>query len=267
VNTVEGPTAGTWRERAGEEPEPRPPEPRPLGPDDLQSDVGQALATIRARVAEAARRSGRDPREVRLVAVTKGVSPVRVQEALAAGLTDFGENYASELAAKASLLPGATWHFIGKLQTGTAPRVADHARWVHSGEPGRALERVARRAARSGRDLEVLVQVDFTGRRQGVAPEDVEDALRAISELPAVRVVGLMTLPPWEGTAEGSRSYFRRLRELRDRLRMRWPGLEELSMGMSGDYEVAVEEGATMLRVGTALFGPRPAPGAESGGG
>ncbi|HXF57635.1 MAG TPA: YggS family pyridoxal phosphate-dependent enzyme [Actinomycetota bacterium] len=226
--------------------------------------VEQAVREVRASIEEACRRVGRRPEEVRLVAVTKGVPVLRVREALAAGVEDFGENYASELAAKAALVPEAVWHFIGRLQTGTAPRVADHARWVHSAEPERALERVARRVARAGGELRCLVQVDFTGRRQGVRPDDVEAAVEALAGLSAVRVVGLMTLPPWEGTAEGSRPYFRALRELRDRLRERWPELRELSMGMSGDYEVAVEEGATMVRIGTALFGPRPAP---AGGG
>lgn len=227
-------------------------------------EVERAVREVRARIEEACRRVGRSPEEVRLVAVTKGVPVLRVREALAAGVEDFGENYANELAAKAPLVPEAVWHFVGRLQTGTAPRVADHARWVHSGEPGRALERVARRVARGRGELRCLVQVDFTGRRQGVRPEDAEAAVEAMAELSAVRVVGLMTLPPWEGAAEASRPYFRALRELRDRLRGRWPDLRELSMGMSGDYEVAVEEGATMVRVGTALFGPRPAP---AGGG
>jgi pyridoxal phosphate enzyme (YggS family) len=218
----------------------------------------EALRTVRANIEAACRRVGRDPREVVLVAVTKTVPAEAVHRARLLGVEHFGENYAAELARKAPLVP-ATWHFLGKLQRGTAPRVAAHARVVHSGEPGSGLERVARRAAALGRGLRVLAQVDFTGRRQGVSPEEVGGFLRASAGLPAVQWVGLMTLPPWTGDPERARPYFARLRELRDRLRRRWPGLGELSMGMSGDYEVAVEEGATMVRIGTALFGERPA--------
>jgi PLP dependent protein len=207
-------------------------------------------------MATACRRSGREPQSVTLVAVTKTVPLDIVRKAREAGLADLAENYANELAAKARAVP-ATWHFVGKLQTGTAGSVADHAQVVHSAEPGRALERVAVRAARNGTVLRCLVQVDFTGRRQGVAPELVRDAVGRVSELEGLAVVGLMTLPPWTGEAEAARPYFARLRRLRDEHRDASPGLLELSMGMSGDYEVAIEEGATMVRVGTALFGER----------
>jgi uncharacterized pyridoxal phosphate-containing UPF0001 family protein len=128
---------------------------------------------------------------------------------------------------------------------------------VHSAEPGRGLHRLARRAVDSGREIRCLVQVDFTGRRQGIGPETVESFIAEAQDEEGIRLVGLMTMPPWTGMAEGGRPFFARLRELRDRLRRRWAGLAELSMGMSADFDVAIEEGATMVRVGTALFGER----------
>jgi PLP dependent protein len=221
--------------------------------------IDGAVAEVRARMAAACRQAGRDPQSVTLVAVTKTVPLLTVREARAVGLADLAENYANELASKATAVQ-ATWHFVGKLQTGTAATVADHAQVVHSAEPGKALERVAARAVRNGTSIRCLVQVDFTGRRQGVAPEMVEEAIERVAELPGIAVVGLMTLPPWMGGGEAARTYFAELRRLRDDLGSSQPGLSELSMGMSDDYEVAIEEGATMVRVGTALFGARPSP-------
>jgi pyridoxal phosphate enzyme (YggS family) len=195
---------------------------------------------------------------VTLVAVTKLVPLDKVRTAAEAGVGHFGENYAKELAAKAPEVP-ATWHFLGKLQRGNAARVVEHADVIHSAEPGAALDRVARRAAARRRAIPCLVQVDFTGRRQGVSPEAVEGFLRGLRGREGIEPIGLMTLPPWTGDPEEARPLFAGLRLLRDQLRETWPEIGELSMGMSGDYAVAVEEGATMLRIGTALFGERPA--------
>jgi pyridoxal phosphate enzyme (YggS family) len=215
-----------------------------------------ALGAVRARMGEAANRAGRDPREVLLVAVTKGVHVEVVERARALGIEDFGENYANALAGKAMVVP-ATWHFLGKIQYGTVPRVAVHADVVHSAEPGRGLHRLARRAVDAGREVRCLAQVDFTGSRQGVGPEAIESFLSAVQDTGGIRVVGLMTMPPWTGEAEGARPYFARLRAIRERLRPRWDDIGELSMGMSADFDVAIEEGATMVRIGTALFGKR----------
>jgi PLP dependent protein len=227
------------------------------GPDPRTEAIRAAAAGVARGIAEACDRADRDPAGVRLVAVTKTVPPQTVGLALEAGLKEFGENYAAELARKAAEIP-ALWHFLGNVQTGTAARIAESASVIHSAEPGGGLEAVARRAAARGRTIECLAQVDFTGRRQGVDPEDVEPFLQAAASLPGVRFVGLMTLPPLAPDPELSRPYFARLRTIRDRLRDRWPEVVELSMGMSGDFPVAVEEGATMVRVGTALFGERP---------
>jgi PLP dependent protein len=190
------------------------------------------------------------------VAVTKTVPAELIEAARSEGLEDFAENYASELAEKAPRIQ-ATWHFVGKLQRGTVHRVADHADVVHSAEPGRALTRLAARAASGAKVLRCLLQVDFTGGRQGVGPDEAVDVVDSWATRDGIRLVGLMTLPPWTGDPEAARPFFIRLRELRDRVRQAHPEVAELSMGMSGDYEVAVEEGATMVRVGTALFGPR----------
>ncbi|MGH2554867.1 MAG: YggS family pyridoxal phosphate-dependent enzyme [Actinomycetota bacterium] len=215
------------------------------------------IAAVRRRIQAACDRSGRDPGDVLLVAVTKTVSVDVIVEARSQGVDDFAENYASELVAKAPLVE-ATWHFIGKVQRGTAHHVADHSDVIHSAEPGRALERIGRRAASVGKRIRCLLQVDYTELRQGLRPEDVPGAVEACSSLDGIVVAGLMTLPPWLGDPEATRPFFAHLRILRDRIRSAHPGVVELSMGMSGDYEVAVEEGATMVRIGTALFGPSP---------
>jgi len=226
-------------------------------------DLEEHVAAIHAAIHRACDRAGRDLMDVRLVAVTKGVPAQRIKQARAAGVEEFGENYVRELAAKATDadLNGATWHFVGVLQSHTAHRVADLADVVHTLGPGHGPDRLSRRAEERGGPVPSLVQVDFTGRRAGVEPDELGPLLEHLRELPGIRVTGLMTLPPLPERPEDSRPHFRRLRELRDRHREHAPDLRELSMGMSADYEVAVEEGATMVRIGTALFGERaPAP-------
>jgi pyridoxal phosphate enzyme (YggS family) len=216
--------------------------------------VEAAVARVRERIALACVRSGRAPGSVRLIAVTKTVPAETIRQAVAsAGLTDLGENRARDLAAKAASIP-ATWHFLGKLQRGTAHLVAANAAWVHSAEPGTGLAALARHAARSGARLRCLVQVDFLGTRQGVAPEEAANFVEQARSLVGLDIVGLMTLPPATADPEGARPYFAQLRELLERLSRAHPGLQELSMGMSADYQVAVEEGATMVRIGRALF-------------
>jgi pyridoxal phosphate enzyme (YggS family) len=230
----------------------------PLAPGSvLGTTLLDSISAVRAGISEACRRSGRPAEDVTLIAVTKTVPLEVVLQARDAGIEHFAENYANELAAKAPQVPG-TWHFLGKLQRGTAARVADHAAVIHSAEPGRALERVAARAEGRAHTIDCLVQVDFTGARQGVRPEEASAFVEEADRLPGIVVTGLMTLPPWTEDPEGSRPFFARLRELRDDMANGHPGVRELSMGMSVDYEVAVEEGATMVRIGTALFGPRP---------
>ena len=225
-----------------------------------RTELETNLRSVRSAIGAAAERAGRDPADVTLIGVTKTLPSTLVGWAAEAGLADLGENYVKELASKRSAAPNARWHFIGPLQSHTAHRVATNADVVHSAVPGRALERLAGRAVRERRTVPVLLQVDDAGVHAGVPPEEAEAALRSIGELEGVEAVGLMTLPPEPSDPEDSRPHFARLRTLRDDLRKRLTDLRELSMGMSLDYEIAVEEGATMVRVGTALFGSRPRP-------
>lgn len=222
-----------------------------------RTDVLRNLSDIRAGIAAAALRSGRDPALITIVAAAKTVPVEAVRWVVDAGVTAVGENYVAELRAKAPVLPEARWHFIGTLQRGTAHRVADFANVVETVSAEGALRRLAGRAARAGRTLDVLIEVDFTTERSGVMPEDLPAAASLVASLEGVRLTGLMTLPPVPETPEDARPYFRRLRDLRDDLRRTSPEVLELSMGMSLDYPIAVEEGATMVRIGTALFGPR----------
>jgi pyridoxal phosphate enzyme (YggS family) len=221
------------------------------------AELESNLDRVREGIANACHRSKRDASSVTLVAVTKTVPVGLVARARDLGISDFGENYVQELAAKKEAVPDARWHYVGTLQSHSAHRVADHADVVHSLEPGRAVHRLAARAIGRGEELPAFVQVDLTGRRAGTAPEDTEAFVAESSGLEGLRIAGLMTLPPEPATPEDSRPYFRRLRELLEGLHEDFPGMTELSMGMSLDYEVAVEEGATIVRVGTALFGMR----------
>jgi pyridoxal phosphate enzyme (YggS family) len=227
-----------------------------------EQGVAARLDRVHGRLADACTRAGRRPEDVRLIGVTKDVTPVAVGQAWEAGLTDFGENYAQDLPAKREAAPEGTWHFIGRLQRNKVRRILDLADVVHSLEPGGAARRLAD-LAEATRPIDCLVEVDFTGERVGVAPESVEPFLKDLGDSPGLRIRGLMTIPPQD---QAPRPYFARLRELRDRLRLTNEELGELSMGMSADYEEAVEEGATMVRIGTAIFGSRPGRGDRRAG-
>jgi hypothetical protein len=229
---------------------------------DSREAVLANLARVRAGIARACERSGRDPGEVRLVAASKAVSVEAVRWAHEDGVEDFGENYVRELEAKREAVRGPRWHFIGTLQSHTAHRVADLADVVQTLTPGNAIGRLSRRAAQRGRRIAALIEVDFTGERTGVAPERCVDFADEVSAMDGLDLRGLMTLPPMPQVPEETRPWFIRLRELLAEVKATHPQAEELSMGMSMDYEVAVEEGATMVRVGTALFGERPPAGA-----
>jgi pyridoxal phosphate enzyme (YggS family) len=222
-------------------------------------NLAERLEGIKAAIAEAAETAGRDPRDVTLVAAAKTQPVETVRAALALGVTSIGHNYVQELRrAREALGPSAArWHFIGTLQSSTAHQVADLADVVETLAGERAVARLAGRAVRAGRVVDALLEVDFTGRRSGYAPDEVTAAADAVASIEGVRLRGLMTIPPAAPTAEEARPWFRRLRELRDRVRERHDQVLDLSMGMSLDYQVAVHEGATMVRIGTALFGPR----------
>ena len=223
----------------------------------------RARTAVLERIADAAARSGRDPAAVRLVAVSKTVDAERVRAAVSAGLTELGENRVQELAAKAPLVPGARWHLIGPLQSNKVRRaveVADVIQSVDSLELGRRLDRIAAEL-RPGAPLPVLLQVnvDDDPAKAGFRPADLAAALDELLGLAGLRVDGLMTIGRLVDDPEAARPTFAALRTLAERLRRGHPGLgPELSMGMSDDYPVAVEEGATIVRVGRALFGERP---------
>jgi pyridoxal phosphate enzyme (YggS family) len=216
------------------------------------------LAVVRERMAAACARARRDPGGVRLVAIGKNVEPEALGWVRDAGVEDLGENYVRELRAKREVVGSVRWHFVGTLQRGSAHHVAELADVVQTVVPGKAMARLARRASERGLSLPALVEVDFTGDRAGVAPEEVSAACEEVASADGLRLVGLMTIPPPTQSAEDARPYFRRLRGLLADVAERHPEAVELSMGMSLDYEVALEEGATMVRVGTALFGARP---------
>lgn len=222
------------------------------------------LAQIQERMAAAARRGGRDPEQVRLVAVSKRVSAERIAEALAAGQALFGENYLQEVQEKIKLLPPAiNWHFIGHLQSNKATTAVGLFAMVETVDSLKLARLLDRQAEAAGRVLPVLVQVNVGREPQkaGVAPEAAEKLLREMGECAHLQVMGMMTMPPFFDQPEAARPFFRDLRLLAETLTAKGllgaHGPVELSMGMSGDFEAAIEEGATLVRVGTALFGSR----------
>jgi pyridoxal phosphate enzyme (YggS family) len=217
------------------------------------------LATIRGTIADACGRVGRDPASVTLVAAAKAVPPEVVGWVAEAGVTAVGHNYVQELRSMHASVSGVRWHFIGTLQASSAHHVAALADVVETVAGDRATSRLARRAHGAGRVVDVLIEVDLTGERSGVAPDELPAFADLVAGLDGIRLRGLMTLPPIPERAEDGRRWFAELRALRDGLARTHPQVVELSMGMSLDYAVAVEEGATMVRIGTALFGPRTA--------
>lgn len=209
-------------------------------------------------------RAGRDPQSVRLVAVSKKIAPPLIEEAMTWGQTLFGESYMQEAKEKISRLPAAAqWHFIGHIQSKKARAAATLFDLVHTVDRLKLAQALDKHAGLAGRTLSVLVQINVSGeaQKEGVAPAAAEALLAATGELPNLRLRGLMTMPPFMDNPEDVRPFFRTLRQLAEHFAAkgyfdRRDGFE-LSMGMSGDFEVAVEEGATLVRVGTAIFGPR----------
>jgi pyridoxal phosphate enzyme (YggS family) len=233
------------------------------------SDTGIAerLEAVCARIVAAARRAGRDPAEIVLIGAAKTRSADEVAQAAGAGLTCVGENYVQEARDKRASLAGREdtarlrWHLIGHLQRNKARDAVRTFDVIETVDRAALAQELERRAAAEKRTLEILLQVNVSGEPQksGVAPEDLSDLLAACAALTHLRVTGLMTVPAATDDPAAVRPAFTRLRTLRDELRGAAGGesLRELSMGMSADFEVAIEEGATLVRVGTALFGPR----------
>lgn len=221
--------------------------------------VADRLAAVRRRISRAAERAGRSPNAVLLVAVTKGHGPQVARAALAAGQVDLGESRAQELADKAAAVgPGARWHFVGRLQRNKVGGLVGRVSLVHSVDRLPLAQRIAAEAHRAGRVQRVLVQVNVGDdpAKAGCAADDAPALVAAVRALDDIACEGLMTIPPFDADP---RPVFASLRRLRDDLREQFPEVQHLSMGMSRDLEAAVEEGATIVRLGEALFGPRSA--------
>lgn len=218
------------------------------------------MRAVEQRITSAAERARRKRSDITLVAVSKKFSSCRIREAYGVGLRDFGENYVQEFSAKSKELmdlTGARFHLIGHLQSNKARVACELFQVVQTVDSPKLLERLNTHAAERAIILEIFLEVKLSGEQSktGAAPEDIPALLDAARDCPSVHVSGLMTMPPWSEDPELSRPYFKALARLAEQ-----NGLRELSMGMSNDLEVAIEEGATTVRVGTALFGKRPKP-------
>jgi pyridoxal phosphate enzyme (YggS family) len=231
---------------------------------ELDASIPGRLADVRARIARSAARAGRDAASVRLVAVSKTYGAGVVAAAIAAGQVDFGENKVQEGLQKIGAVADTTirWHLIGHLQSNKARKAAEAFHWIHAIDSVALLQQIDAAATEAGRQPRVLIQVDLAGEttKHGAAPDEVPEIAAAAGACRAAELVGLMLLPPAVADPENARPWFRRLRDLRDGLvAAGTPAarLAELSMGMSHDFEVAVEEGATIVRVGSAIFGAR----------
>ncbi len=217
---------------------------------------------VMENVEKAAARAGRSLSEVTVIAVTKTFALEIVKAAKEAGITHFGENYVQEALEKIKVAENATWHFIGRLQRNKAKYLPGNFQWVHSIDKAEVASTLERRAAGAEKTLHVLIQVNIAEEptKGGVAPEKVQDLLDELLQFQFVKPRGLMIIPPLPEKPEDSRKWFVKLRELRDQLKAKgYPSeaLQHLSMGMTDDYTVAVEEGSTMVRIGRAIFGER----------
>jgi hypothetical protein len=229
--------------------------------------ISENLAAVRQRITAAARRAGRSPEEIELVAVSKTQPVESIRDAYAAGQRLFGENRVQEFSSKAPLLQDlkdAKWHLIGHLQTNKAAKAAELFRAVDSVDSLKLAEKLDAAARKTGAKLNVLIEVNVGGEaaKSGVAPDSLmlEELLIAAPRLEALDFRGLMTVPPFTDDREEARPYFRKLRELRDMIASRKlpsVAMDQLSMGMSHDFEVAISEGSTCVRVGTAIFGAK----------
>jgi pyridoxal phosphate enzyme (YggS family) len=225
--------------------------------------IARNLEKIRARIDAAARRAGRDPSSVRLVAVSKTQPAAAVSEAARAGQRLFGENYVQECAAKAAAVAESVeWHFIGHLQSNKVRQLAGLVTMIHSVDRLSLAREIDSQWGRLGACCDLLVQVNVSGEasKSGTSLDEAVSLVRQVAALPHLRIRGLMAMPPFFDDPEGARPYFRQLRQMAEEIRMLGvPGVEmdELSMGMSGDFEVAIQEGATLVRVGSAIFGER----------
>ena len=224
------------------------------------SDIATRVRAVNERIAAAAARVGRSPEDVTLVAVAKTWPASHVVAAARAGVIHFGENRAQELTSKAELVDSpVTWHFVGTLQSNKVRHVIGLARLIHSVDELDLARVIARRAANAGLEQQVLIEVNLSGEstKSGASPDEAVDLAGAVDELDGVSVRGLMTIPAFPDDPEDARPAYRQLAALGAELQERLLAATHLSMGMTRDFEVAIEEGATIVRVGEAIFGPR----------
>ena len=235
--------------------------------------ISENLQQVNRRIAEAAKRAGRNPSDIRLLAVTKEQSAVTVAEGVRLGMTLLGENKVQEAQDKIETLgrDECEWHFIGRLQKNKVKFIFDLFDLIHSVDSLALAEAIHKKAQILGSCMPILLQVNISGEKSklGIDPLKLPKEIQKFAKLEGVKISGLMTIPPFDRNPENSRPYYARLRKLRNtcsNLNIPQINLDELSMGMSNDYEVAIEEGATLVRVGTGLFGPRPSIGGQTAG-
>ncbi|MDD5531223.1 MAG: YggS family pyridoxal phosphate-dependent enzyme [Syntrophales bacterium] len=229
----------------------------------MRDSVSREIEEVREIIAETASRAGRDPSDVKLMAVTKSVDDERIMEAIEAGVDMIGENYVQEAKRKIEKMGRkAPWHMIGHLQTNKAKYAVRLFDLVHSVNRIGLAQELARRSSQAGLVSRVLIEVNLSGEptKSGAPPDQALSLIRECSRIPGLSIQGLMTMAPWSDNPEDARPFFRGLRQLRDRIsgeKIEGISMKELSMGMSDDFQVAIEEGATIVRIGRRLFGER----------
>lgn len=218
--------------------------------------LAENIEFVYKNIRQAARRANRNEADIQLVAVTKQVSIETAQQAVKLGLKNFGENKAQELLKKSQAIPGVQWHFIGRIQTNKIKYIVPNSEIIHSVWRIKELVEIDKRAYNLKKIQRVLIEVNVSGEdtKAGIRPEDLKSFLKEAERFKNVELIGFMTMAPFVEDPESIRWVFRKLRELRDEYQGNYPNLVHLSMGMSNDYEIAVEEGATILRIGTAIF-------------
>jgi pyridoxal phosphate enzyme (YggS family) len=224
------------------------------------STIKENLLRVREGIEKAAQRSGRDLSEIKLVAVSKTVEPTRIKEAIEAGISILGENYVQEAKKKIEEIGrSVAWHFIGHLQSNKAKYAVHLFDMIHSLDSIPLAEELDRRAEQGDRVIKVMIEINLSGEatKFGIDEEKILNLAKRVLQLNHLSLEGLMTMPPYFDSPEMSRPYYIKLRELKERLMREGIPIKELSMGMSNDFEIAIEEGATYVRVGTAIFGPR----------
>jgi pyridoxal phosphate enzyme (YggS family) len=232
-------------------------------PEDAMGEIAKNLSLVRERIEHSASKVGRDPRVIRLVAVTKTATVERIREAMAAGARIFGENYVQEARAKIEEIgkSGIQWHFIGHLQSNKAANAVRLFDLIHSVDSVTVARELDKRAAAAGKIVDCLIEVNLSqeASKYGMSKERTPELAHEVRDLKNVSLKGLMTMPPYADDPEAARPYFIALRELREEIEGNGIHLPELSMGMSSDFEVGIEEGATIVRIGRAIFGERSA--------